>query len=180
MCGGREWFGDDSSSLYLLCTLFLLLLHHLHLRSSGIITSWRLGTPCCIAQVPPERPGVSEVGEDRRGWSSLGWAQLCCSGLRLRLFAALLSRMLRPSWIEAPCLALPHRAGELGCPLGHFPEGSLVWRARCGACVWASETRLSTKEEGRLDFVLPLWYYIYFLGIVNGLCQRQIHRCSCC
>ena len=34
---------DDSSTLSLLCTLFLLLLHQLHLRSSGI-RSWRLGT----------------------------------------------------------------------------------------------------------------------------------------
>ncbi|CAI9176878.1 unnamed protein product [Rangifer tarandus platyrhynchus] len=39
---------------------------------------------------PPERPGVSEAGEDRRGWSSLGWALLRCSGLRGRLFPALL------------------------------------------------------------------------------------------
>ena len=38
------WFQDDSSALHLLCTLFLLLLHQLHLRSSGI-RSWRLGTP---------------------------------------------------------------------------------------------------------------------------------------
>ena len=39
------WFGDDSSTLHLLCTLFLLwLLHQLHLRSSGV-RSWRLGTP---------------------------------------------------------------------------------------------------------------------------------------
>ena len=33
---GGKCFGDDSSVLHLLCTLFLLLLHHLHLRSSGI------------------------------------------------------------------------------------------------------------------------------------------------
>ena len=38
------WFQDDSSALHLLCTLFLLLLHQLHLRSSGI-RSRRLGTP---------------------------------------------------------------------------------------------------------------------------------------
>ena len=38
------WFPDDSSTLHLLCTLFLLLLHQLHLRSSGI-RSWRLETP---------------------------------------------------------------------------------------------------------------------------------------
>ena len=41
--GEGEWFQDDSSPLRLLCTLFLLLLHQLHLRSSGI-RSWRLGT----------------------------------------------------------------------------------------------------------------------------------------
>ena len=42
--GLEEWFGDDSSTLHLLCTLFLLLLHPLHLRSSGIRYQ-RLGTP---------------------------------------------------------------------------------------------------------------------------------------
>ena len=42
--GVGGWFGDDSSALHLLWILFLLLLHHLHLRSSGI-KSWRLGTP---------------------------------------------------------------------------------------------------------------------------------------
>ena len=41
---GGGCFRDDSSTLYLLCTLFLLLLHQLHLRSLGI-RSWRLGTP---------------------------------------------------------------------------------------------------------------------------------------
>ena len=40
--GGR-WFRDDSSTLHLLRTLFLSLLHELYLRSSGI-RSWRLGT----------------------------------------------------------------------------------------------------------------------------------------
>ena len=38
------WFGDDSSTLQLLCALLLLLLHRSQLRSSGI-RSWRLGTP---------------------------------------------------------------------------------------------------------------------------------------
>ena len=41
---GRGWFGNDSSALHLLCTLFLLLLHQLHLRESGI-RSQRLGAP---------------------------------------------------------------------------------------------------------------------------------------
>ena len=36
------WFGDYSSTLHLLCTLFLLLLHQIHPRPSGI-RSRRLG-----------------------------------------------------------------------------------------------------------------------------------------
>ena len=40
--GGRFW--NDSSTFHLLCTLFLFLLHQLHLRSSGIRFR-RLGTP---------------------------------------------------------------------------------------------------------------------------------------
>ena len=40
---GWGWFWEDSNTLHLLCTLFLLLLlHQLHLRASGI-WSWRLG-----------------------------------------------------------------------------------------------------------------------------------------
>ena len=42
VCGG--WFWDDSNIFHLLCTLFLIVLHHLHLRSSGV-RSRRLGTP---------------------------------------------------------------------------------------------------------------------------------------
>ena len=41
---GVGWLQDNSSSLRLLCTLFLLLLHYLHPKSAGI-RSWRLGTP---------------------------------------------------------------------------------------------------------------------------------------
>ena len=41
---GAGWFQSNSRALYLLCTLFLLLLNQLHLRSSGI-RSQRLGTP---------------------------------------------------------------------------------------------------------------------------------------
>ena len=43
MEGAGWWFGDDSSTSHLLCTLFLLLLDQLHLRSSGI-RSWGLET----------------------------------------------------------------------------------------------------------------------------------------
>ena len=42
--GGGRWFQDDSSTLYLLCTLFLVMLHQLHLRLSGI-RSQSLGSP---------------------------------------------------------------------------------------------------------------------------------------
>ena len=42
--GNGCWFQDDSSPLHLLGTLFLLLLHQLHIRSSGI-RSQRLGIP---------------------------------------------------------------------------------------------------------------------------------------
>ena len=41
--GQGGWFGDDSSTLWLLCILFLLLLYQLHLRLSDII-SWSLWT----------------------------------------------------------------------------------------------------------------------------------------
>ena len=40
---GEGWFGNHSSALLLLCTLFLLLLYQPHLRSSGI-RFWRLET----------------------------------------------------------------------------------------------------------------------------------------
>ena len=39
---GEGWFWDNSSVLHLLCTLFLILSHQLHLRSHG---PRRLGTP---------------------------------------------------------------------------------------------------------------------------------------
>ena len=38
------WFRGNSITLHLLCTIFLLSLHQLYLRSSGVI-SQRLGTP---------------------------------------------------------------------------------------------------------------------------------------
>ena len=46
--GPWGWFGDDSNALHLLCTLFILLLYQLPLRSSGI-RSQRLGTPALEA-----------------------------------------------------------------------------------------------------------------------------------
>ena len=41
---GWGWFGDDSSTICFLCSLFRLLLYQLYLRPSGI-RSWSLGTP---------------------------------------------------------------------------------------------------------------------------------------
>lgn len=42
--GAGGWFQDGSSALHFPCTLLLLLVHHLHLRSAGITTQ-RLGLP---------------------------------------------------------------------------------------------------------------------------------------
>ena len=47
---GGGWFQDDSSALYF-CALFLLLLHQLDLRPSGI-RSWRLETPVLGDSLP--------------------------------------------------------------------------------------------------------------------------------
>ena len=52
------WFRDDSRVLHLLCTLFLLVLHQLHLRASGIRSS-RLGTPALGAGRLKKAPGDS-------------------------------------------------------------------------------------------------------------------------
>ena len=51
--GVGGWFGDDSRALHLLCTLFLLLLPQLHLRSSSVRLE-RLGTlgPGVCGQTP--------------------------------------------------------------------------------------------------------------------------------
>jgi len=53
---------DDLSTLHLLCTLFLLLLHQLHLRLSGI-RSQRLRTPDlgCGKQQYWQEKGTSET-----------------------------------------------------------------------------------------------------------------------
>ena len=47
----QGWFLDDSSALYLLSILFLLLLLFFHLRLSGIRSQW-LGTPALRACLP--------------------------------------------------------------------------------------------------------------------------------
>ena len=49
--GGWGWFGDDSRTLHLLCTIFLLWLHQLHLGSPGI-RSQTLGTSGLDSRIP--------------------------------------------------------------------------------------------------------------------------------
>ena len=94
-CGGREWFGDDSSWLYLLCTLFLLPLHLLHLRPSGM-TSWRLGTPCCIAQGPPK--GEASRRRAKMGEGAVRWGGRRCAAQGSEGDArGAAARVLRPS-----------------------------------------------------------------------------------
>ena len=64
---GGGWFQNDSSSLHLLCTLFLLFLHQLHLRSLGM-RSWRQGT----SALHPKYPGnlLESVGKEELGLDS--------------------------------------------------------------------------------------------------------------
>ena len=59
---GRGWFWDYSGVLYLLYTLFLLLLHQLHLRSSGV-RYWRLETIVLIYPSSPSFPFDNTVFE---------------------------------------------------------------------------------------------------------------------
>ena len=92
------WFQDDSSSLHLVCTLFLLLLHELHLGSSAIRSrifgtlalklwgpsfihlylldaNYVPGTGPCIRwriklKHGPSSYGANNRGEDRRQWKT--------------------------------------------------------------------------------------------------------------
>lgn len=67
------------------------------------------------------------------------------------------------------------RPTELRCRRSHFALRTLVWsmggKASAHGLLWASETRLSTKEKKRLVFILLPQFYFYFPRIVNGLCQ---------
>ena len=75
--GAREWFRDDSSAWHLLCTLFLLLLHQLHLRSLGIrsqslrtpsIRGWQ-GTFLAVQWLRPQASSEGSAGSIP-GWGS--------------------------------------------------------------------------------------------------------------
>ena len=65
---GSGWFGDDSSTWHLLCTLFLLLLHQLHLRSQGWEDLLEEGTAAHFSILDWEIPWTEEPG----GLQSMG------------------------------------------------------------------------------------------------------------
>ena len=85
-----RWFQDDSSALHLLCTLFLLLLHQLHLRSPDL-TSQRLGAPVLGSKthrylnvlifLNPQWD-VREF-EDVQDLENTGITQVCCSSAQV-------------------------------------------------------------------------------------------------
>ena len=67
------WFWNDSRTLHLLCTLFLLLLHQLHLQSSGI-RSWRLGSPAYGEENTPFWvKGMGLVQKEENYWDAQEW-----------------------------------------------------------------------------------------------------------
>ena len=70
--GRGGWFGDDSSTLH----LFLLLLHQLHLRSSGI-RSWRLGFS--YTAEPRGHGSKKRVDWLTGGWQGDSVIELCYS-----------------------------------------------------------------------------------------------------
>ena len=92
---GGAWSGDEPNALHVLCTLFLFLLHQLHLRSSGL-RSQRLGAPVDLKETPSvlvfsgtraralphifvgsgraERAGLCETQGEREGGLGEGWA----------------------------------------------------------------------------------------------------------
>ena len=73
------WFQDDSSLLHLLCSLFLLLLHQLHLRSSGI-RSQRLEMPTLKQCLPSSWMwflySIYQKKKRKQTWKSLSRVQL--------------------------------------------------------------------------------------------------------
>ena len=93
--GYRGWLQDDSSALHLLCTLFLWLLHQLHLPSAGIRPggwgpllysmsppSAHLWVHCNLHQAPTPSAFLGfllpeySLGAPRAMWSFTGWILL--------------------------------------------------------------------------------------------------------
>ena len=77
--GGWGCFGDDLRALHVLCTLFLLLLHQLHLKSSGI-RSQRLGTPALIPSLDQYSGLFYPIqGKVRQELQEIWWSLCVCS-----------------------------------------------------------------------------------------------------
>ena len=99
-------------------------------------------------QEGPEFP----PGQGRR-ISAVGWGSRSqCPLQRLCTWPA------HTSWIEGPPRSLFIQLEELGCSYhSRFSPGTRVWSASLQfsmwGTLWASQTRLSTKEK-RLDFIL--------------------------
>lgn len=116
--GGKGRLSDDSSGLHLLCTFFLLLLHQLHLRSSGI-RYWRQGTPALQnGQRRPQEDEPEASGEIEE--TLLQRPRLCAS-----ISAARKPRGAQP--IKGPPAHLSPVIWSLLGPRG-FPRLHLQWQ----------------------------------------------------
>ena len=126
----RGWFQDDLIPLHLLCTLFLLLLHQLHLRSSGI-RSRRLGTPSLDNWASRESP---------RKWGE-------CT-LKPPVVPHLISDLLPVSW------------NDLASPTGPHPTGPhLLCLVYSASAMLASLFHKHSKDihaSGPLHLLFPL------------------------
>ena len=122
-------FGGYSSLLYLLCTLSLLLLHQLNLRSTGI-RSWSLGTPVLTLFIPTMAPWVKRLRTSFTG-EEMEVQSLQCKRLSqesktaswLRARAPVCTRGYLP--LHALCALMHH-----SCTVAGHSAISLHWRAR--------------------------------------------------
>lgn len=139
------------------------------------LPSWPQGGPpgwCCLSR-QNETELDSEAKESFIPWSENRevWAPGPEHRLACRLWAGLLYRVP----VSREGAGLSAHSPEPRCKCSHYPSGTLVWSAGfevsvCG-CLWASDTRLSTKEKKkRSDLILLLRFCFYSPGIVHGLC----------
>ena len=147
---GEGWFPDDPRALHLLCTFFLLLLHQLHFRSSGI-RYWRLGTSALQnGQRRPQEDEPEARWRDRG--STFAEAQIMCQHLGCKETQGRTAhqRPSRPSihshlvppgptWLLRPA---PPMAAALG-------GGTLPWGpdAPLKIVVYEEETRLTAFSK---------------------------------
>ena len=125
--GGRGRFGEDSSTLYLMFTLFLLLLHQLHLKSSGF-RSRRLETPA------PDHIGT--LVSEGNGDPVEGFEQRNDRALTHFRGKAVLSVFCRRAAMHSGSLA-----GRLRCDLG------MRWRPRPGRSLMRSDPGYTLNTE---------------------------------